>query len=104
MFENIYEAIDFMENFDVYTDSCLRSIGELNKPYSDGSERKAVILVECEYSSAELIVRFKENDEIETIEIPFQYAFSFVIDCENMYISDKTVELDSLFDIFVEDL
>lgn len=102
MFENIYEAVDFIDGFDVYTDFCLRSIGELNKPYSNGSERKAIILVECDYPSAELIIHFKE-DEIETIEIPFQYAFSFVIDCENLYISDKTVELENLVDIFVED-
>lgn len=108
MFNDIYEAIEYLEDYDIYTDMSLSYKGQKNFTGNDfylkEDNRKAYFEVETrdKKGMATLVFGYLENGEIRYYEIPFQFIFTFVINRKNLYVGHKIIPLETLQEIYIK--
>lgn len=106
MFENIYEAEDYILGFDIYTDMSIRGTQHYNftgnDTYNEIDNRKLIMQITVGTDEPQLLnINYKaKNRDKKCIELPFQYVFSFVIDINNLYVGSMVIPLKDLTDIY----
>jgi hypothetical protein len=107
MFESIYEAEDYVLDFDVYTDFSIKSIAHRDFGGVDGvsnerDDRKVIFQVESHNAEVrDLSICYRDGEEVKATHFEFRYVFSFVISVENLYIGAEIIDLNKIIDISV---